>query len=162
MEQVAKSRFRQGTRCYVKSSRCSRTSIHAARMPSQQQRSASERQRRIPAPYQAASSHRSLPSRTVHIPSAIQQQEAAATDMSSTKTAGDDFLIDQSQLRQLAQQKDSPLFESASVANVFQLANALRTSLEFGLVTDTKDLERRAAMFGCNTLPAKEEVSPIQ
>lgn len=82
--------------------------------------------------------------------------------MSSTKTAGDDFLIDQSQLRQLAQQKDSPLFESASVANVFQLANALRTSLEFGLVTDTKDLERRAAMFGCNTLPAKEEVSPIQ
>lgn len=44
---------------------------------------------------------------------------------------------------------------------MFQLANALRTSLEFGLVTDAEDLEKRAAIFGSNTLPSKEEVSPM-
>ena len=162
MEQVAKSGFRQSTRSYVHSSRRPGTGIHAARLPLQKQHRASERQRLSPALYQVASSHRSLLNRTGYKPSAVQQQEAATTDLSSTKSAGDDFLLEQSQLQQLAQKKDSPLFESASVANVFQLANALRTSLDFGLVTDTEDLERRAAVFGCNTLPSKEEVNPTQ
>ena len=159
---MAKARFTHSTRSHVHGSKSPRTGVHAARLPSQQQHGALERQRFFPVSYQAASSHRSSLNRTVYIPSAVQQQEAATTDLSSAKTAGDDFLIDQSQLRQLAQTKDSLLFEGASIANVFQLANALRTSLEFGLVTDAQDLERRAAVFGCNTLPSREEVSTFR
>lgn len=161
---MAKSWFRQGTRGYVPGSRRPGTGVHAARLPLQKQHWASTRHRLLPAPQvnQAASGHRNLLNRTAYTPSAVQQQAAATTDLSSTGAACDDFLIEQSQLRQLAQKKDAPLFESASVANTFQLANALRTSLEFGLVTDAQDLERRAAVFGCNTLPSKEEVSLIQ
>lgn len=133
--------------------------IHAARLPSQNQLSVSERQTLFPPLHQPR--HRSLLKRTVHTLSAVQQQEAATKDLPSSSSVGGDFQINQGQLRQLAQTKDSPLFEGASFANVFQLANALRISLKFGLVTDAEDLERRAAIFGSNTLPSKEEVSPI-
>ncbi|KAL0021452.1 hypothetical protein WJX79_002597 [Trebouxia sp. C0005] len=36
------------------------------------------------------------------------------------------------------------------------------TSLEFGLVTDASDLEKRAASFGSNTLPVKQETSFLE
>ena len=159
MEQVAASRFYQSTRGCVHSSRRPRTSVHAARLPSQKQHNVSERQTLFPPSHQ--SRHKSLLKRTFHTLSAVQEQEAATQDLSSSTSAGDDFQINQGQLRQLAQTKDSALFEGASITNVFQLANALRTSLEFGLVTDAQDLERRATTFGSNTLPSKEEVSPF-
>lgn len=159
MEQVAKSRFSQTTRTCFQASTRPRTGVQVIRMPARKQHIISERQRLLPAPSQTALDRRSSLQRTVYTPSAVQQQEAAPADLSTTTPTNDDFQINQSQLQALAQRKDSPLFEGASVANVFQLANALRTSLEFGLVTDAQDLENRAAVFGCNTLPSKAEVS---
>jgi hypothetical protein len=91
---------------------------------------------------------------------AVQQQEAPASQPTSIDASRDaDFLIDQAQLQKLAQSRGTHLFDGSTVANVFQLASALRTSLEFGLVTDASDLEKRAASFGSNTLPVKQEVS---
>lgn len=159
MEQVAKSSIAQSTRRCFQGSRRPRIGVQAIRPPARRQHGASERQRVLPAPSRAALDRRNLLQRPVSAPSAVQQ-EAAPTDVSTTVSpANDDFLINQGQLRQLAQTKDSPLFEGASIANVFQLANALRTSLEFGLVTDAEDLQDRAAVFGSNTLPSKEEVN---
>ena len=91
---------------------------------------------------------------------AVQQQQAQETQVSlSDADSADEYLIDQAQLRKLAQSRDTQLFDGTNVANVGQLANALRTSLEFGLVTDPEDLQRRAAYFGSNTLPVKQEVN---
>jgi hypothetical protein len=91
---------------------------------------------------------------------AIQQQEAPASHSTPVDASSDaDFLIDQAQLQKVAQSRGTHLFDGSTVANVFQLATALRTSLEFGLVTDASDLEKRAASFGSNTLPVKQEVS---
>ena len=91
---------------------------------------------------------------------AVQQQEAPASySTSSDASSHADFLTDQAQLQKLAQGRGSHLFDGSTVANVFQLASALRTSLELGLVTDASDLEKRAASFGSNTLPVKQEVS---
>lgn len=91
---------------------------------------------------------------------AVQQQQETASEAALTASHTDsDFLIDQPQLQKLAQSKGSQLFAGATVANVLQLANALRTSLDFGLVTDVTELQKRAAQFGSNTLPAKQEVS---
>lgn len=91
---------------------------------------------------------------------AVQQQEAPASPSTSIDASSDpDFLIDQAQLQNLGQSRGTDLFDGSTVANVFQLANALRTSLEFGLVTDASDLEKRAASFGSNTLPVRQEVS---
>lgn len=149
----------QSTRRCFQGARRPRIGVQAIRLPARRQHGVSERQRILPAPSRAALDRRNLLQRTVSAPSAVQQ-EAAPTAVSTTVTpADDDFLINQGQLCQLAQTKDSPLFEGASVANVFQLANALRTSLEFGLVTDATDLQIRATVFGSNTLPSKEEVS---
>ncbi|KAL3161892.1 hypothetical protein ABBQ38_008979 [Trebouxia sp. C0009 RCD-2024] len=159
MEQVAKSSMSQSTRRCFQGARRPRIGVQAIRLPARRQHGVSERQRILPAPSRAALDRRNLLQRTVSAPSAVQQ-EAAPTAVSTTVTpADDDFLINQGQLCQLAQTKDSPLFEGASVANVFQLANALRTSLEFGLVTDATDLQIRATVFGSNTLPSKEETS---
>ncbi len=91
---------------------------------------------------------------------ALQQQEAPASQSTSIDASRNpDFLMDQAQLQKLAQSRGTHLFDGSTVANVFQLANALRTSLEFGLVTDASDSEKRAASFGSNTLPVKQEVS---
>ena len=91
---------------------------------------------------------------------AVQQQEAPASQSTSVDNSSDpDFLIDQAQLQKLAQSRGTHLFGGSTVANVFQLASALRTSLEVGLVTDASDLGKRAASFGSNTLPVKQEVS---
>lgn len=91
---------------------------------------------------------------------AVQQQEAPASHSTCCDASSDpDFLIDQAQLQKLAQSRGTHLFDGSTVANVFQLASVLRTSLEFGLVTDASDLEKRAASFGSNTLPVKQEVS---
>ena len=159
MEQVVASSFSQSTRNYVQGSRRSRIGVPAVPLPSLKHHSMAERQRLLTAPSQAATNRKNLLKRSTHTTSAVQQQVAAPTDVSATNSDNEDFLISQGQLRQLAETKDAPLFEGASFANVFQLANALRTSLEFGLVTDAQDLKNRAAVFGCNTLPSKEEVS---
>ncbi len=96
-------------------------------------------------------------SRALH---AVQQQEAPTSQSASVDGPSNaDFLIDQAQLQKLAQSRGTHLFDGSTVASVFQLANALRTSLEFGLVTDALGLEKRAASFGSNTLPVKQEVS---
>ena len=91
---------------------------------------------------------------------AVQQDEAPTAHPDHTDPNADaGFLVDGAQLRELAQSKDSQLFDSSTFKNVFQLANALRVSLDCGLVTDASDMEKRAAAFGSNTLPAKQEVS---
>ena len=71
------------------------------------------------------------------------------------------FGVDQAQLQKLAQSKGTKMFDGATFANVFQLATALKTSLDSGLIADAEDLEARAAIFGANTLPAKQEVKLI-
>ncbi|DBA89907.1 TPA: hypothetical protein ACH3X2_004399 [Trebouxia sp. C0005] len=94
---------------------------------------------------------------------AVQQQEAPASHSTCCDASSDpDFLIDQAQLQKLAQSRGTHLFDGSTVANVFQLASVLRTSLEFGLVTDASDLEKRAASFGSNTLPVKQETSFLE
>ena len=107
-----------------------------------------------------ASAANSLHNRRLAAPAAVQQKEAVTTNSAPAESpAEDDFQINQTQLRQIAQSKGSHLFDGARVASVFQLAAALRTSLELGLAVDDADFKSRAAVFGSNTLPQKEEVS---
>ena len=87
----------------------------------------------------------------------VLQQESAAT-VAERSTDGT-FNVDQSQLRKLAQSRGATPFEGSSVDSVFQLADALLTSLDRGLSTNSADLSKRASAFGSNTLPPKEEVT---
>lgn len=90
----------------------------------------------------------------------VIQQESAATV--AERPTDEIFNVDQSQLRKLAQSRGDTPFEGASVNSVFQLADALLTSLDRGLSTNSADLSKRASAFGSNTLPPKEETSFLE
>lgn len=159
MEQVAKSSFTRPSRnCIIAAAR-PRVRVQTSKIRLGRQHIIPRLNKTFPVKTGDAAQPQGLRNRRLHAPCAVQQQEAATVDpTTSGSTAEDTFLIDTPQLRQLAESKGSQLFDGASVASMSQLANTLRTSLEFGLITDDKDLQERAAVFGSNTLPAKEEV----
>ena len=159
MEQVAKSSFARASRTCIVAAGRPRVGCQASKLHLGRQRIFPRLDHNFPVKAGVTVQRQGLLSRRLHAPRAVRQQEAATADVTSVKSkAEDNFLIDSPQLRQLAQSKGSQLFDGTSVTSVSQLANALRTSLEFGLITDDKDLQERAAVFGSNTLPAKQEV----
>ena len=90
---------------------------------------------------------------------AVQQTDSPqATATEQHIQTNSEFGISSSQLQHLAENRGVEVFENSAVNSVYQLAQSLRVSLEFGLVTDASELEARRAAFGSNTLPEKEEV----
>ena len=91
---------------------------------------------------------------------ALQQRDSSPPASQQQRPSGEsDFSISLDQLRTLAGNKGTNLFENSQFSSLFQLTESLRVSVEFGLVNDASDLEARKAAFGANKLPDKAEVS---
>lgn len=94
------------------------------------------------------------------VTSALQQRES--TDPATQEEHGANnsaFGISLDQLQQLAGSKGGSLYENSEFNSIFQLAESLRVSLDFGLVNDASDLDARRVTFGGNRLPDKPEVT---
>lgn len=92
--------------------------------------------------------------------SAVQQRDSVTVSgeqHSSHSASG--FGISLEHLQKLAGSRGTYIYENSELNSLFQLAESLRVSLEFGLVNDASDLEARRAAFGGNRLPDKAEVS---
>lgn len=91
---------------------------------------------------------------------ALQQRHSSPPASQQQSAPGEsDFSISLDQMRTLAGNKGTNLFENSEFNSLFQLTESLRVSVEFGLVNDASDLNARKAAFGANKLPDKAEAS---